>query len=108
MVAQEMYNATNCGLNQTNITMGEPLGETDSFGGGGAGQFGGYDGKVHKSWGGDMALIKTDKSILNSNCEPLTQDKKVLIGLTILFFALTIATSSILIIWNSFKSASLI
>jgi hypothetical protein len=105
MVAQEMYNATNCGLNQTNITMGEPLGETDSFGGGGAGQFGGYDGKVHKPWGGDMTLIKTDKSILNPNCEQLTQGGEVLIGLTTLFFALAIVTTSIFIVWDSLKSA---
>ena len=73
-IGQEINNAF-CGSNETSslfsISTGDsdssPNGATDSFGGGGAEHFGGYTGKVeHKNWFGNLAPIKTNKSMFFS------------------------------------------
>lgn len=74
-VSQEIDNVINC--NSTgNFSYEQPIGTTDSFGGGGAGQFGGYDGQVHKSWTSDFAPIKTNGTLsgicLNGEDSPAT------------------------------------
>lgn len=87
----ELNNAANCIprnatlfdiLNQGNFNNSEPPpGATDSFGGaGGNYHFGGYDGEVqHKDFVSQHALIQTNSSILNPDCEPLPESAKTLI-----------------------------
>ncbi len=98
VITQEIDNMYNCGNNSYNTTVivnyDEPLGSTDSFGGGGAGQFGGYDGKVHKSWASQYAIVKTNKSFLgncNSNMtSPITPVTKEMLDLMPIIFTLVI------------------
>lgn len=71
-ISQEVENAFNCNISINNSEE-TPIGETNSFGGGGSGQFGGYDGKVHKSWTSSLSIIKTNQSIINPNCEQLSE-----------------------------------
>ena len=107
MVSQEMNNALNCNqTNSTNISYQEPLGETDSFGGGGAGQFGGYDGQVHKSWASNLAVYKTNQTFtglcLNDNSVAATALK-----LVPAFFALAIILMSIGIAYSALRNSGL-
>lgn len=87
-IAQEVDNAVNC--NQTLIlNESAPLGKTDSFGGGGVGQFGGYDGELKKSWSSDFAIVKSNESMLfNPECKPLEGAAATMVGLITLFFVL--------------------
>ena len=66
-ISQEIDNSF-CGANITIINMNdtlEPNGATDSFGGGGATHFGGYDGTVkHDSWLSNLAIVKTNESYI--------------------------------------------
>ena len=88
-ISQEVDNALNCNLT-INGTIGKPLGSTDSFGGGGAGQFGGYDGEVRKSWASNYALKKTNSSVINPDCKEISGSAETILGLVSVFFALAI------------------
>lgn len=108
-IAQEIDNVLNCS-NTTNITTNisnekpyqEPIGSTDSFGGGGAGQFGGYDGKVHKSWASNYAIIKSDTSFTGACINSATMDPAMISMLKMmpLIFALTIGAVAFMTISN--------
>lgn len=97
----------NCNITSNNIT-GQPIGETDSFGGAGSGQFGGYDGKVHKSWTSELSLIKTNQSIINKNCEKITGQRKIILGLVPLFFILGVVFIGLVMIFNGIKKSGLL
>lgn len=89
-ITQEFNNAANCIppnatlfdiFNQGNFNNSEPPpGATDSFGGaGGNYHFGGYDGELkHKDFVSQHALVQTNSSILNPDCEPMPESMKQL------------------------------
>lgn len=103
-IINEVNSVENCYLNNT---LSSPLKETNSFGGGGSGQFGGYDGQVKKSW--DYPVNET--IILSGDCpemEPLTGAHKSLINLIILFFVLVIATAALAITFSGLGNSGLV
>jgi len=110
-ISQEINNATNCIINQTgNETLAlnaTPKGSTGSFGGaGGETHFGGYDGEVvHKPFLSDYAIIKTDKSVINPNCEPMTGPSKQLLELMPIFFAIVILGAGITISFSALRNS---
>lgn len=114
IIQQEIDNAYNCGNIQTETVTTpyqEPIGTTDSFGGGGAGQFGGYDGKVHKSWASQYAIVKTNKSYL-FNCASnqtggLSETEKVMLDFIPIIFAIGIFGMGIMMAYNALRSAGL-
>lgn len=107
-IVQEIDNVMNCSNNTTSTNVSnekpyaEPIGTTDSFGGGGAGQFGGYDGKVHKSWASNYAIIKTDKSFTGACIDTSTMDPAMISMLKMmpLIFALTMGVVAFMTISN--------
>lgn len=109
MIAQEVDNAANCALyNYENISnaTGTPKGPTESFGGAGADyHFGGYDGKVeHKSFLSDYAVVKTNSSILNSDCKPITGPMKTALNFVPIVFGLAIALAGIGMAYSSLRN----
>ena len=114
VIQQEIDNAYNCGNIQTTETVTtpyqEPIGTTDSFGGGGAGQFGGYDGKVHKSWASQYAVIKTNKSFTGMclGDGELTKTEKTLFDIMPLVFALAILIMGTAIVYNALRDVGLV
>jgi hypothetical protein len=105
-VSQEINNALTCGTNQTNVSVAP--GKTDSFGGGGVGSFGGYDGIVRKSWsaGSNFAPYKTNETISGLCLGGDTQSAsamKTMIQIIPGFFALGILAVVILILYSSMR-----
>lgn len=111
-IAQEMSNIVNCNSTLLNISTGDPQGSTDSFGGGGSNHFGGYDNTIaHKTFlqsVADTSLIKSDKSILNPDCEVLTGASATVLQIVPLFFALGVMGAAIAMIYGSLRSGGLI
>jgi hypothetical protein len=101
-VAQEIKNM-GCYSNSTSLfnnfvledTNKSPEGSTDSFGGGGNNRFGGYDNKVtHDPFINAIAstsMVKTDKSVLNPDCQQLSPSILFMIdNFTIIFILFNI------------------
>ena len=113
-ISQEIYNATNCIVNQTgNETLAlnaTPKGSTDSFGGaGGETHFGGYDGEVvHKPFLSDYAIVKTDKSVINPDCEEITGFRKTLLDTIPAFFALAILGVGVAVTFSSLRNSGVV
>jgi hypothetical protein len=118
-IAQELANAADCMDGNINIegnlsTSEAPKGETDSFGGAGSTQFGGYDNKVkHKSFTESIAatsLYKTDKSILNPDCTPMPEGSwgRTILTIVPAFFALAILGIGLGVLYSSLKNSNLI
>ena len=108
-ISQEIDNIVNCNItNSTNITYEQPLGSTDSFGGGGAGHFGGYDGTVKKSFTSNFAPYKTNESILNPNCNQLTSSSKTMLEIVPTFFLIAILVVSIGSVYYGLRNSGLI
>lgn len=111
VIAQQVNNAMNCPLyfyeNSTNITTGPPIGSTDSFGGGGGDyHFGGYNGQVaHKSFLADLSPIKTNSSILNPDCKPLSPAAQTAMSLLPMFFAVGIGIVAIGSVWSALRTS---
>lgn len=109
MISQEITNAISCNSSSqdTNLTS-DYFGSTDSFGGGGSEHFGGYDGKVsHKPFLSNLAIYKTDKSIINPNCRPLSESETTIIKIVPIFFMLTILGTAIASFWGSFRNVEM-
>lgn len=119
-ISQQISLAINCGVNATNISMPNvsitdipqaDTGKTGSFGGGGTGHFGGYDGTVKKSWidaAGQLAPIKLEKSMFNPDCVPLSDANKIIIRLVPGFFALGLLGVGIIICYSVIISVGLL
>jgi hypothetical protein len=115
-IAQELNNVANCNstLLDTNLSSLSPEGSTDSFGGGGANRFGGYDGEVkHKTFlqsVADTSLIKTDKSILNPDCVPIVEGTwgATMLKLVPGFFALAIMVAAMAMIYAALRSGGML
>jgi hypothetical protein len=113
MISQEINNAISCNQTSSFFNMtSEYYGETDSFGGGGAEHFGGYDGKVvHKDFLSNLAVYKTDKSIINPDCKSLIEEgsaSTILLGLVPYVFALVILLTGLALAFSGLRSAGLI
>ena len=111
-ISQEINNAIDCGINQINMT-GVPEGQTNSFGGGGAGTgtFGGYDGMVHKSWSAasNLAPYKTNQTITGLCLGGDTPSAmKTAVQIIPAFFALGILAVAIAVISTAFKTSGII
>ena len=107
VIAQEVFNVTNCNI--TNNSSEQPLGATDSFGGGGAdvaGQFGGYDGKVKKSWVAEMALYQTNQSFTGL-CIDENSPSRTLLNLIPAFFALAVCGMGIMIAFSALRDSGM-
>jgi hypothetical protein len=115
VITQEIDNMYNCGSTSYNstevINYEQPIGETDSFGGGGAGQFGGYNGKVHKSWASQYVVVKTNKSFLMGSCTNMTSQQmevmRHIFDFIPLFFALVVLLIGIASAYNGLKQSGL-
>ena len=110
MISQELNNAMSC--NSTNYTLNQtyeqPIGSTDSFGGGGVdAHFGGYDGEVKKSWSSNLAIYKTNESILNPNCNELSGSTKTMIDLAKLMFIVAIVLMGFFLVFNAIRNSGL-
>jgi hypothetical protein len=111
-VSQEIDNAINCNftVGSVNLSSSEyetPIGATDSFGGGGVGQFGGYDGEVHKSWAPNLALIKTNSSAFNSDCVPIIGASATLLSLIPFIFIIAVVLIGLGMIVKAFSSVGI-
>lgn len=116
-VANQINAAFDCNstyMNSTNMTYEEPIGSTDSFGGGGAEHFGGYDGKVvHKDFShalGSMAIIQANETspLLNPNCLALTRSQQTLLGLIPLFFCLGVLGVGIAVCYGALRDIGMV
>ena len=113
-LAQELNNAMYCNGTNSSMVIGDPIGETDSFGGGGSAHFGGYDGTVkHNGFIDAVAstsFIKTNESIINPNCEIIEPGsaKAVVIKLVPMFFILGVLGVAIAMIYSALSSTGLI
>lgn len=115
-ISQEIDNILNCNntsFNSTNVSQYEkPIGTTDSFGGGGTkptGQFGGYDGKVYKSWSSNLALIKTNQSIINPDCTTAPKGlSKTFLQLSPYLFIIITGLFALIFVFFGFKNAGLV
>lgn len=110
-IMQQLDLATNC--NQTlNESMELPIGATDSFGGGGSGNFGGYDGKVKKSWDyKDLSLLKeNNESVFGNQCinGEISPAGRTLLKLVPGFFVIAILFMAIALGYSGLRSAGLI
>ena len=114
VISQEIDNIMNCNQTDVNVTGNftvyqQPIGETNSFGGGG-GQFGGYTGTVTKSWTSKLAIYKTNETFtgacLNNDLNNATG--RTLLKTVPLFFALAIVLIAIGTIYNSFREVGLV
>ena len=107
MISQEINNAMSCNsTNSTNMSYQEPIGSTDSFGGGG-GQFGGYDGTVHKSWTSNLVIYKTNQTFTGL-CLDAESPSAFVLKTVPVFFALAILLMGIAIAYNSLRNAGFI
>lgn len=104
-LSQEIDNAINCNITNNSLTIESesPLGSTDSFGGGGSGHFGGYDGTVKKSWGSNLAPYKTNATIINKDCESIEGTFKILLSIIPLLFVVAILGVGISVAYSAFK-----
>ena len=118
IVSQEMQNAF-CGSKQSSSlfeTIADssdeaPIGSTDSFGGGGAEHFGGYDGKVeHKNWLANLAPIKSDESMFFSgeNCIDANSAAGAMLNFLPLFFGLAIAIAAIMMVSMALRNGGMV
>jgi hypothetical protein len=119
MIAQQISLATSCPIiNQTNITLSDipqaDTGDTNSFGGGGTGHFGGYTGKVeHPDFlgkVGEYSMVKSNTSIFGTkDCSNLTEGySSQLVGLVTIFLAIAIITSAIVICFTALRNGGII
>lgn len=78
-------------------------------GGGGANtHFGGYDGKVVTAWGSQYAVVKTNESVINPNCEVSISDAmRVNINLIPIVFGIFIVFTSIWFAYTGFRNSGL-
>ena len=117
-IAQELNNYSNCIITNessfipTTSSTEQPKGSTDSFGGGGATHFGGYDNQVkHNAFVDALAstsIVKTDKSFLNPDCEPITGAASDILKLVPAFFGISVVLVAIGILYSALNSAGLI
>jgi len=111
-IAQELNNVIDCNgsimINGSLLPTGIPDGATDSFGGGGSNHFGGYDGTVKHSKFMDAvastSILKTNESIFNPDCVPITGALATLIGLVPVFFALGVLGIGLGVAYTSLRS----
>lgn len=105
--------AINCNNTNFTISESEDLNKpTDSFGGGGSEQFGGYTGEVkHKDFYqkvGDYAVIKSNETEYNQDCVPLSKNAQALFKSVPVIFVIGVALTSIFIMYHSFRNAGLV
>ena len=111
VISQEIDNIMNCNQTDVNVTGNftvyqQPIGETNSFGGGG-GQFGGYTGTVTKSWTSKLAIYKTNETFTGA-CLNNESVSGPLLKTIPLFFALAIVLVAVGTIYNSFREVGLV
>jgi hypothetical protein len=121
-IAQEINNAIDC-QNSTlinvlvsgNISTSQPQGSTGSFGGAGSNHFGGYTGEVkHNVFVDALAstsMVKSDKSLLNPECTPITGAAATLLSIVTIFFTIGIIgilAMALAMIYSSLCSAGLV
>lgn len=109
-ISQEVDNMLSCNsTNSTNMSVNvsyePPIGTTDSFGGGG-GQFGGYDGKVYKSWATNLAPIKTNQTITGICLGEQSTWAITMLKMLPAFFALAIIFMAVGIVYGAFRGTS--
>jgi len=113
-IAQELNNAMYCNGTNSSMIIGDPIGETDSFGGGGSAHFGGYDGTVkHNGFIDAVAstsLLKTKESVINPDCDPILEGSAAYILIKIVpgFFALGILLVALGVVYTTLKSSGFI
>jgi hypothetical protein len=105
-ISQVVDNSLNCINGTTNITLPiqQPIGQTDSFGGGGSGSFGGYDGQVHKSWGSRINVISAGNMTLGCMGEDASPYGRVLLQLIPTFFLIAVIFAAFMMFYSSFHS----
>jgi len=113
MISQEIDNMMNCNQTDVNVTGNftvyqQPIGETNSFGGGG-GQFGGYTGTVTKSWTSNLAIYKTNETFTGAclNNDLNNAAGRALLKIVPAFFVLAIVLEVVGIIYNSLRYTGL-
>lgn len=110
-IAQQVSLAMECNLT-INSSIEQPIGATDSFGGGGSGHFGGYDGEVEKSWDyKDMSLLKNNnESVFGNVCVngEVSVMSKILLNSIPSIFAILILGIAILNIVNTIKNVGMV
>jgi hypothetical protein len=119
-IAQEVNNFATCANGNANVSSfidvgsstEQPKGSTDSFGGGGSNHFGGYDNTVkHNAFLDAVAstsMVKTDKSLLNPDCTPVTGASASLLQLVPAFFGISVLLVAFGIIYSSLCSAGIL
>lgn len=95
-ITQQVDLAMECNTTINETLLDVPLGSTDSFGGGGSGNFGGYDGEVKKSWDyNELSILKDrNESVFGNHCE-MPDSMKSILGLVIIFFALGVMVAGV-------------
>ena len=113
-IAQELNNLATCQFDNStllNYSYSEPNGATDSFGGGGANHFGGYDGTVkHNGFMDTVAstsVIKTNQSLLNPDCVPMTGYAATMLKFVPVFFALAVLAMGLGTAWSALRNVGL-
>ena len=107
-ISQEVYNAINCNYTNNNS---EYYGKTDSFGGGGSEHFGGYDGKVKtKPFASNLAIIKTNSSVFNSDCKQIFEGSMSYIVMSMLpiLFIIGVLFGAFFMIFPALRDSGLI
>ena len=116
-IAQEINNVANC--QASNFSIGSlstesPEGITNSFGGGGANHFGGYDGEVkHNSFTETLAstsIVKTNKSFINPDCIPLEEGTwgATMLKIVPAFFALGLLAAGLGVAYSGLRNSGMI
>lgn len=117
-IAQEINNAANCQIsnssffNTINDSYDIPTGSTGSFGGAGSSHFGGYTGEVkHNAFVDALAstsMIKSDKSLLNPECTPITGAAASMLQLVPAFFSIVVLGTGLALVLASLRGSGLI
>jgi len=113
-IAAQVNAAMDCNLTIDSLTDNLTLGETGSFGGGGAAHFGGYDGKVvHNDFSHAIAqasLIKANETspAMNPDCKPLTGSARTLMQIVPLLFALSVMGVGLATAFSGLRSGGLV
>ena len=101
-VSQVVDNSLNC-VNGQQITIEQPIGQTNSFGGGGSGSFGGYDGQVHKSWGSKINILSAGNNSIGCMGD-ITPMSRILFEFTPTLFLIVVVFMSFAMFWSSFHN----
>ena len=108
-IAQQVDLAFDCNETFNETLLDLPLGTTDSFGGGGSGNFGGYDGEVKKSWDYKELSMLSDKneSVFGNYCGA-PESTRALLDMVIVFFALGVIIAGVAISVSAMRNEGLV